>query len=45
MGPRRIKYIFIRYAQNSKAYRLLSLESNVVVESINVEYLKKLIAK
>jgi len=37
LGPRGIKSIFVGYAQNSKAYRLLDLESNVIIESIHVE--------
>jgi hypothetical protein len=28
------------YAQNSKAYRLLDLKTNVIVESIHVEFIK-----
>ena len=38
LGPRGIKSIFVGYAQNSKAYRLLDLESNVIVETIHVEF-------
>ena len=30
--------MFVGYAQNSKAYRLLDLESKVIVESIYVEF-------
>ena len=38
LGSRGIKSIFVGYPQNSKAYRLLDLESNVIVESIHVEF-------
>ena len=40
VGPRAIKSTFVGYAKNSKAYRLLDLESNVIVESRNVEFLE-----
>ena len=33
LGPRAIKSVFVGYAENSQAYRLLDLESNVIVES------------
>lgn len=33
LGPRAMKSVFAGYAKNSKAYRLLDLESNVIVES------------
>ena len=32
LGPKGIKSIFVGYAQNSKAYRFLDLQSNVIVE-------------
>ncbi|OMO94271.1 Reverse transcriptase, RNA-dependent DNA polymerase [Corchorus capsularis] len=38
LGSRGIKSVFVGYAQNSKAYRLLDLESNVIVEYIHVEF-------
>ncbi|GLU12005.1 hypothetical protein SLE2022_287150 [Rubroshorea leprosula] len=38
LGPRGIKSVFVGYAINSKAYRLLYLESNVIVESVHVEF-------
>ena len=38
LGPRGIKSVFIGYAQNSKAYRLLNIESNIIVESVHVEF-------
>lgn len=31
LGPRGIKSIFVGYAKNSKAYRLLDVNSNIVV--------------
>lgn len=37
LGLRGVKSIFVGYAQNPKTYRLLDLESNVILESINVE--------
>ena len=45
LGSRGIKSVFVGYAQNSKAYRLLDLESNVIVESIHVEFLKIVLLK
>nr|KAJ0199183.1 hypothetical protein LSAT_V11C600308020 [Lactuca sativa] len=38
LGAQANKSIFIGYAQNSKAYRLLDIDSGVVVESRNVEF-------
>ncbi|RVW64665.1 Retrovirus-related Pol polyprotein from transposon TNT 1-94, partial [Vitis vinifera] len=38
LGPRAIKCAFVGYASNSKAYRLLDLESNVIIESREVEF-------
>ncbi|CAL1369869.1 unnamed protein product [Linum trigynum] len=38
LGPRALKGVFLGYAENSKAYRVLDLESNVVVESRDVEF-------
>lgn len=38
LGPKALRSIFIGYAENSKAYRLLDLESNVVVESSDVKF-------
>ena len=45
LGPREIRCAFVGYAQNSKAYRLLNLESNVIVESRDVEFFENLITK
>ena len=32
--------MFVGYAENSKAYRLLDLDSNVIVESRDVEFME-----
>ena len=40
LGSRDLKSVFVGYAQNSMAYRLLDLETNVIVEYINVECIK-----
>lgn len=40
LGARGIKSVFIGYAENSKAYRLLDLNSNVVIESRDVEFIE-----
>ena len=40
LGPRGIKSVFMGYVENSKAYRLLNLDSNFVVDSRNVEFIK-----
>ena len=32
--------MFVGYAENSKAYKLLDLSSNVIVESRDVEFIK-----
>ena len=45
LGPRGIRCAFVGYAQHSKAYRLLNLESNVIVESRDVEFFENLITK
>ena len=39
LGPRAMKSVFVGYAENSKAYRLLDLSSNTVVESRDVEFI------
>ena len=41
LGARAMKGIFIGYAQNSKAYRILDSESGTVVESIQVEFFEE----
>ena len=43
MGPKGIKCAFVGYDTNSKAYRLLNLESNVIIESRDVEFFENLL--
>lgn len=38
LGPRGIPCAFVGYALNSKAYRLLNLEIDVIIESRDVEF-------
>ena len=45
LGPRWIKSAFVGYASNSKAYRLLDLEYNIIVESRDVELFENLTSK
>ena len=45
LGPRGIRCAFVGYANNSKAYRLLDLESNVIIESREVEFFENLTTK
>ena len=40
LGPRALKNVFVGYAENSKAYRLLDKDSNVIIESRDVEFLE-----
>uniref|UniRef100_A0A2N9HGA4 Uncharacterized protein n=1 Tax=Fagus sylvatica TaxID=28930 RepID=A0A2N9HGA4_FAGSY len=40
LEPRAIKSVFVGYAVNSKAYRLLDLSSNTIVESRDVEFIE-----
>ena len=40
LGPRAMKSVFVGYAKNSKAYRLLDLESNVIMKSRDVQFLE-----
>lgn len=44
-GPQGIKCAFVGYAPNSKAHRLLNLDSNVINESQDVEFFENLITK
>ncbi|RVW39390.1 hypothetical protein CK203_096135 [Vitis vinifera] len=44
LGPRAIKCAFVGYASNSKAYRLLDLESNMIIESREVEFFENLLS-
>lgn len=37
LGPRSVKFPFIGYASNSKFYRLLKLESNIIIELRDME--------
>ena len=45
LGPRAMKSVFIGYAENSKAYRLLDLSSNIVVESRDVVFIEDKFSK
>ena len=40
LGPREMKSVFVGYAKNSKTYMLLDLESNVIMESRDVQFLE-----
>ena len=40
LGPRAMKSVFVGYVENSKAYRLLDLSSDTVVESRGVEFVR-----
>uniref|UniRef100_A0A2N9HAW2 Uncharacterized protein n=1 Tax=Fagus sylvatica TaxID=28930 RepID=A0A2N9HAW2_FAGSY len=40
LGSRAIKSVFVGYVVNSKAYRLLDLSSNTIVESRDVEFIE-----
>ena len=44
LGPRAIKCAFVGYASNSKAYRLLSLEPNVIIEPRKIEFFENLLS-
>ncbi|KAL6350820.1 hypothetical protein AAG906_031406 [Vitis piasezkii] len=44
LGPRAIKCAFVGYASNNKAYRLLDLESNVIIESREVKFFENLLS-
>ena len=45
LGPKAMKSVFVGYAENSKAYRLLDLSSNTVVESRDVEFIEDKFSK
>ena len=45
LGPRAMKSVFVGYAENSKAYRLFDLNSNTVVESRDVKFIKDKFSK
>ncbi|GJV36868.1 retrovirus-related pol polyprotein from transposon TNT 1-94 [Tanacetum coccineum] len=38
LGPRGLKSVFVGYAKDSKSYRCLDLDSNVIVESRDVDF-------
>ncbi|GJU81401.1 retrovirus-related pol polyprotein from transposon TNT 1-94 [Tanacetum coccineum] len=38
LGPRSLKSVFVGYAKDSKSYRCLDLDSNVIVESRDVDF-------
>lgn len=40
LGSRALNTVFVGYAENSKASRLLNLDSNVIVESKDVEFIE-----
>ena len=40
LGPRAMKSVFTGHVENSKAYKLLDLSSNTVVESRDVEFIE-----
>lgn len=40
-----LRCAFVGYAQNSKSYRLLTLETNIIIESWDVEFFENLITK
>ena len=42
LGPRDIKCALVGYASNSKAYRLLDFESNVLIELREIEFFENL---
>ena len=44
MGPKAIKCAFVGYVSNSKTYRLLDLESNVIIESGEIEFFENLLS-
>ena len=44
LGPRATKCAFVGYASNRKAYRLLDLKSNVIIESKEVEFFENLLS-
>ena len=45
LDPRGIKSAFVGYASNSKAFKLLDLEFNVILESRDVEFFENLTTK
>lgn len=45
LSPRGVKCNFVGYAPNSKIYRLLNLESNVIIESRDMKFFENIITK
>ena len=43
LGPRSFKCAFVGYASNSKAYRLLDLESNMIIEPEKLEFFENML--
>lgn len=43
LGPRGINCAFVGYSSNSKAYRLLNLEMNFLIESMYVEFFENVL--
>ena len=43
LGPRGIRCTFVGYVANNKAYRLLNLEPNLIIESRDVELFEPLL--
>ena len=44
LGPRAIECAFVGYASNSKVYTLLDLDSNVIIESREINFFKNLLS-
>ena len=44
LGPRATKCAFVGYTSNSKAYKLLDLKSNVIIEPREVEFFENLLS-
>ena len=44
MGPRAIKCAFVGYVSNSKTYRLLYFESNMIIELGELEFFENLLS-
>ena len=44
LGPRATKCAFVGYVEKNKVYKLLDLESNVIIESREVEFFENLLS-
>ena len=44
MGPRAIKCAFVGYVSNSKTYKLLHFESNMIIELGELEFFENLLS-